>query len=237
MLMPSPIFTESTMSLPSDLPQHERPRERLLRHGAASLRDAELLALALRTGTRQHTAIEMGNRLMQKYGGLRGLFSASPQELMTLPGLGAAKAGSLTAVLELARRVTEEQLTREHVLSQPARVKQYFQLALAHRTIEHCLALYLDSQLNLVATGELARGTLNQASVYPREVVREALRHHAAALILAHNHPSGMAQPSEADRAFNQRLKQALALVDIRLIDHLIVAGNSVVSMAEMGML
>ena len=225
------------MSLPHDLPKHERPRERLLRHGASSLRDAELLALALRTGTRGHTAIEMGNRLMHQYGGLRGLFAASPQELMSLPGLGAAKAGSLAAVLELARRVTEEQLTREHVMSQPANVKQYFQIALTHRTVEHCLALYLDNQLNLIATGELARGTLNQASVYPREVVREALRHHAAALILAHNHPSGIAQPSEADHAFNQRLKQALALVDIRLVDHLIVAGNHVVSMAELGML
>lgn len=225
------------MSLPHDLPKHERPRERLLRHGASSLRDAELLALALRTGTQGHTAIEMGNRLMQQYGGLRGLFAAPPQELMTLPGLGAAKAGSLAAVLELARRVAEEQLTRDQVMSQPANVKRYFQVALTHRTVEHCLALYLDNQLNLIATGELARGTLNQASVYPREVVREALRHHAAALILAHNHPSGVAQPSQADCAFNQRLKQALALVDIRLVDHLIVAGNNVVSMAELGML
>lgn len=225
------------MSLTHDLPEHERPRERLLRHGACALRDAELLALALRTGTRGHTAIEMGNRLIRQYGGLRGLFAASPQELMSLPGLGSAKAGSLAAILELAQRVAKEQLTRKHALSQPSHVKQYFQMALTHRTVEHCLALYLDNQLNLIATGELARGTLNQASVYPREVVREALRHHAAALILAHNHPSGSAQPSEADRAFNHRLKQALALVDIRLIDHLIVAGNSVVSMAELGLL
>ncbi|CAM4132174.1 RadC family protein [Bordetella tumulicola] len=225
------------MSLPHDLPEHERPRERLLRHGAGALRDAELLALALRTGTRSSTAIDMGSQLMRHYGGLRGLFAASPQELMSLPGLGAAKAGSLAAVLELARRVAEERLAHKHVLSQPASVKQYFQTALMHRTIEHCLALYLDNQLNLIATGELARGTLTQASVYPREVVREALRHHAAAIILAHNHPSGVARPSESDHKFNQHLKQALALVDIRLVDHLIIAGNDVVSMAELGLL
>lgn len=223
------------MSLHRDLPEHERPRERLLRQGADSLRDDELLALALRTGTRGRSAIEMGSRLMQEYGGLRGLFSASPQELMALPGMGAAKAGSLASILELARRVAQEQLASQHVLSQPAHVKRYFQTALAHRRIEHCLALYLDNQLNLITTGELARGTLNQACVYPREVVREALRHHAAALILAHNHPSGRAQPSQADRDFTQRLKQALDLVDIRLLDHVIIAGSDVVSMAELG--
>jgi len=225
------------MSLPQDLPEHERPRERLLRHGPGSLRDAELLALALRTGARGRTAIDMGSELMRHYGGLRGLFAASPQELMSLPGLGAAKAGSLAAVLELARRVAEEQLMRRHTLAEPGSVKHYFKTALVHRTVEHCLALYLDSQLNLIASGELARGTLAQASVYPREVVREALRHHAAALILAHNHPSGAARPSQADRDFSRRLKQALALVDIRLVDHLIVAGDTVVSMAELGLL
>lgn len=225
------------MSLPQDLLEHERPRERLLRHGADSLRDAELLALALRTGTRGRSAIDMGNLLIQHFGGLRGLFAASPQDLMSLSGLGAAKACSLAAVLELARRVTEEKLTRQHVMSQPSHVKQYCQTALSHRTIEHCLALYLDNQLNLIATGELARGTLNQASVYPREVVREALRHHAGAIILAHNHPSGVAQPSDADLQFTSHLRQALALVDVRLVDHLIVAGHQVVSMAEMGMM
>ncbi|MBO1112751.1 RadC family protein [Bordetella petrii] len=225
------------MPLPEDLPPHERPRERLLRHGPASLRDAELLALALRTGTRGRTAIDMGSQLLHRYGGLRGLFAASPQELMSLPGLGAAKAGSLAAILELARRAAEEQLMRLHKLSEPGSVKRYFKTALAHRAVEHCLALYLDNQLNLIASGELARGTLAQASVYPREVVREALRHHAGALILAHNHPSGTAQPSQADRDFSRHMKQALALVDIRLVDHLIVAGDTVVSMAELGML
>lgn len=225
------------MPLPHDLLPHERPRERLLRLGPASLRDAELLALALRTGTRGRSAIDMGNLLLQRYGGLRGLLGAQPQELMSQPGLGAAKASALAAVLELARRSAEEQLMRQHSLADPVRVKNYFRTALSHHAIEYCLALYLDNQLNLIASGELARGTLAQASVYPREVVREALRHHAAALILAHNHPSGSAQPSQADRDFSLRMKQALALVDIRLVDHLIVAGDTTVSMAELGML
>ncbi|MCD0503770.1 RadC family protein [Bordetella petrii] len=225
------------MPLLDTLPEHERPRERLLRHGPSALLDTELLALALRTGTRGCSAVEMGCRLMNHYGGLRGLFAASPHELMSLPGLGAAKASSLAAVLELARRAAEEQLMQQSTLADPGSVKGYFKMALTHRKVEHCLALYLDSQLNLIASGELARGTLAQASVYPREVVREALRHHAAALILAHNHPSGTAQPSQSDREFTLRLKQALALVDIRLVDHLIVAGDSVTSMAEMGLL
>ncbi len=225
------------MPLPTDLPPHERPRERLLRHGPASLRDAELLALALRTGTRGRTAIDMGSQLLHRYGGLRGLFAASPQELMSLPGLGAAKAGTLAAILELARRAAEERLMRQQAMSEPGSVKRYFKTALANCAVEHCLALYLDSQLNLITSGELARGTLARASVYPREVVREALRHHAAALILAHNHPSGSAQPSQADRDFTRHMQQALALVEIRLLDHLIVAGDTVVSMAELGLL
>lgn len=225
------------MPLPRDLPPHERPRERLLRLGAQSLRDAELLALALRTGMRGRTAVDMGDLLLQRYGGLRGLFGATPQDLMSQPGLGAAKAGVLAAILELARRAAEEQMMRRQNMPDAAQVKRYFRTALSHRDVEHCMALYLDSQLNLIASGELARGTLAQASVYPREVVREALRHHAAALILAHNHPSGAARPSQADREFSQRLKQALALVDIRLVDHVIVAGDTTVSMAELGLL
>jgi DNA repair protein RadC len=225
------------MSLPTDLAIHDRPRERLLRHGASALSDAELLALALRTGTHGSTAIEMGHQLMQRYGGLRGLFSTPPRALMRQPGLGAAKAGSLAAVLELAKRVAEEQLSQQRLMSQPENVKRYCQTALAHQTVEHCLALYLDNQLHLIATGELARGTLNQATIYPREVVREALGHHAAAIILAHNHPSGNAQPSHADQIFTRQLKEALLLVDIKLLDHIIVAGNHVTSMAEQGFL
>ncbi|MGY6273243.1 RadC family protein [Achromobacter denitrificans] len=225
------------MKLSVRLPKHERPRERLLRHGAAPLQDSELLAIALRTGIPGLHVVDLCNRLLKQFGGLRGLLGASPEELMAAPGLGAAKACTLAALLELARRAIEEELPRISSLDHPLQVKQYCKLALSHRRVEHCIALYLDNQLRLIATGELARGTLSQASVYPREVVREALRHHAAALIVAHNHPSGVAEPSAADHGFTRHLKQALALVDIKLVDHLIVAGGSVVSMAERGSL
>ncbi|KOF52611.1 MULTISPECIES: DNA repair protein RadC [unclassified Achromobacter] len=225
------------MKLSAQLSRHERPRERLLRHGASSLRDAELLAIALRTGVPGRNVLELGNLLLERFQGLRGLLGATPEELQTVPGLGQAKACSLAAVMELARRAAEEELAREAALNHPARVKQYCKVALGHRRVEHCIALYLDGQLRLIASGELARGTLAQASVYPREVVREALRHHAAALIVAHNHPSGLPHPSAADLAFTQHLKQALALVDVRLMDHLIVAGGEVVSLAESGRL
>ncbi|CAB3911444.1 MULTISPECIES: RadC family protein [Achromobacter] len=223
------------MKLSVRLSKHERPRERLLRHGAGALQDAELLALGLRTGIPGLNVVDLSNRLLERFCGLRGLLGATPEELMTVPGLGAAKACTLAALLELARRAIEEDLTRPDSLRHPGQVKQYCLTALGHRRVEHCIALYLDNQLRVIATGELARGTLSQASVYPREVVREALRHHAAALIVAHNHPSGLAEPSAADRGFTQQLKQALALVDVKLVDHLIVAGAAVISMAELG--
>ncbi|MBC9907832.1 RadC family protein [Achromobacter xylosoxidans] len=223
------------MKLSDRLPKHERPRERLLRHGAAALQNSELLAIALRTGVPGLDVVELGNRLLARFGGLRGLLGTTPEELTAVPGLGTAKACMLAALLELARRAIEEDLARNSNLDHPLQVKQYCKMALGHRQVEHCIALYLDNRLRLIATGELARGTLSQASVYPREVVREALRHHAAALIIAHNHPSGLAEPSAADRGFTQHLKQALALVDIRLVDHLIVAAGTVVSMAELG--
>lgn len=225
------------MKLSVRLSKQERPRERLLRHGAASIQDAELLAIALRTGIPGLNVVDLCRNLLDRFGGLRGLLGAAPEELMTIPGLGSAKACTLAALLELARRAIEEDLARDSPMNHPARVKQYCKTALAHRQVEHCIALYLDNQLRLIATGELARGTLSQAAVYPREVVREALRHHAAALIVAHNHPSGLAEPSAADQGFTRHLKEALALVDVKLIDHLIVAGGAVVSLAELGCL
>jgi DNA repair protein RadC len=225
------------MKLSVRVSKHERPRERLLRHGAAALQNAELLAIGLRTGVPGLNVLDLSGRLLERFSGLRGLLGATPEELLAVPGLGIAKACLLAAILELAKRAVEEELTRHSTLDHPARVKQYCKVTLAHRRVEHCIALYLDSQLRLIASGELARGTLSQASVYPREVVREALRHHAAALIVAHNHPSGLAEPSAADQAFTRHLKQALALVDVSLVDHLIVAGDEVASMAELGRL
>jgi DNA repair protein RadC len=213
----------------------ERPRERLLQHGPAVLTDTELLAIVLRTGTRGRTVLELTRLLLERHGGLRELFRTPPEALRATPGIGAAKACQLLSVLELARRVMEEQLADTPALDHPARVKQYCLAILAHRQVEHCMALYLDNRLRLIATGEVARGTLNQAFVYPREIVREALRHHAAALILAHNHPSGSAEPSESDHRLTQHLKEALALVDVRLLDHLIVASGVAVSLAELG--
>ncbi|AVJ27000.1 RadC family protein [Achromobacter spanius] len=225
------------MKLSVRLPKQDRPRERLLRHGAASIQDAELLAVALRTGIPGLNVVDLCRQLLARFGGLRGLLSTSPQDLMAIAGLGSSKACTLAALLELARRALEEDLVRDASMHHPARVKQYCKAALGHLQVEHCIALFLDAQLRLIATGELARGTLSQAAVYPREVVREALRHHAAALIVAHNHPSGVASPSAADRTFTRHLKEALALVDVRLVDHLIVAGGSAVSLAELGCL
>ncbi len=223
------------MNLSSARAKHELPRERLLRFGPASLRDAELLAIALRTGTPGCNVVELGDRLIQHFGGLRGVLAASMEDLQAIHGLGRAKACTLIAVLELARRGVEEGMMQRRAMREPEQVKEYCRTALGHHPIEHCLALYLDNQLNLIATAEVSRGTLTQSSVYPRELVREALRHHAAALILAHNHPSGQPLPSASDLALTKHLRQALALVDVRLVDHFIVAGNVVTSMAELG--
>jgi DNA repair protein RadC len=215
----------------------ERPRERLLRHGAAVLTDAELLAVVLRTGTPGRPVIALAHAILAHFGGLRGLFCAGAETLGQIHGLGNAKTCQLLSVLELARRAMREELAEDCVLDHPDRVKRYCVALLGHHQIEHCVALFLDNRLRLIATAEVARGTLAEAPVYPREVVRDALRHHAGALILAHNHPSGLALASEADERLTRHLKQALALVDVRLLDHLIVAGGIAVSMAEQGRL
>ncbi|WP_323016251.1 RadC family protein [Castellaniella sp.] len=216
-------------------PCSERPRERLLRHGVQALTSAELLAVLLRTGTRGRNAVDMGRDLITHFGGLRRLLSAESSALLAFPGLGAAKTCELLAVQELGRRALEEPLRNGRALSQPERVKQFCAMRLAHLRVEHCIALFLDTQLQLIDCAEIARGTLSHASIYPREVARAALKHHAAALILAHNHPSGLAEPSPADLALTRHLKQALALVDVRLLDHLIVGATEVTSLAERG--
>lgn len=213
----------------------ERPRERLLAHGAHVLTSPELLAIILRTGIKGCDAVSLGHRLIEQFNGLRGLLSADPQTLMGISGLGVAKTCELLAINELNRRALEEDLKSGQALDQPQRVKHYCTAKLGHLRVEHCLALYLDSQFRLITTEEVSRGTLTQASVYPREVIKSGLKHHAAALILAHNHPSGVSEPSEADLALTRHLKHALALVDIRLLDHLIVTPSGAVSLAERG--
>jgi len=213
----------------------ERPRERLLAHGAQVLTASELLAIILRTGVRGCNAVALGQQLITRFGGLRGLLAADARALLQVHGLGVAKVAELLAISEINRRALQEDLRAGSALNNPSVVKQYCMARLGHLPIEHCMALYLDSQYRLITSEEVARGTLNQASVYPREIVRAALRHHAAALILAHNHPSGVAEPSDADLALTRHLRNALALVDIRLLDHLIVTGNHALSLAERG--
>ncbi len=228
---------DASLSLPPlrTLPASTRPRERLLAHGPATLSDAELLAILLRTGVPGCNAIELGTQLLVKFGGLRGLFGAHPDDLLACVGMGPGKVSQLLASLELARRQLAESLTRNNAMDHPEQVKHYCGAALAHLDIECCMALYLDTRHRLIAAEELTRGTLDQAAVYPREIVRAALRQRAAAVILAHNHPSGVAEPSRADEHFTRCVKDALALVDVRLLDHIIVAGHHAVSLAEMG--
>ena len=221
-----------------DLPADVRPREKLLARGPAALSDTELLALLLRTGTRGRGVFQMADEVLARFRGLAGLLHASSEELRMVHGLGGpAKRSELLAVLELARRALAEQLKAREVFGSPEAVKNYLQLQLAHRPHEVFAALFLDAQNRLIAMEELFRGTLTQTSVYPREVVLKALHHHAAAVVLAHNHPSGTVQPSRADEALTQTLKAALALVDVRVLDHLIVTGNEILSMAERGLI
>jgi DNA repair protein RadC len=220
-----------------DWPAGERPRERLLERGPKALSDAELLAIFLRTGTAGRSALDLGRAALTHFGGLNGLLAARPDELRAIGGLGPAKYAQLQAVLELARRIVHEDVQREGVLSSPTKVREFLRLSLAGLEHEVFMALFLDAQNRLLTAEELFRGTLTQTSVYPREVVKRALKHNAAALIFAHNHPSGVAEPSRADELLTANLKQALSLVDIRVLDHLIVAGNATVSFAERGLL
>lgn len=221
-----------------DLPPDARPREKLIARGPGALSDAELLALLLRTGLAGKSVLQLAQELLQRFGGLRGLLNARLDELKQVKGLGGpAKRAELAAVLELARRTLAEQLRAREVFESPDAVKSYLQLHLADKAHEVFAVLFLDSQHRLIAMEELFRGTLTQTSVYPREVVLHALRHQAAALVLAHNHPSGTVQPSRADEALTQTLKSALALVDVRVLDHVIVGPGQALSMAEKGLL
>lgn len=220
-----------------DLPPDARPREKLLARGPGALSDAELLALLLRTGLAGKGVLQLAQELLVGFGGLAGLLHATADDLKRIKGLGPAKRAELVAVLELARRALAEQLRERAALDTPQAVKDYLQLHLAHKKHESFAVLFLDNQHKLLALEELFRGTLAQTSVYPREVVLRALHHHAAAVVLAHNHPSGTVQPSRADEALTQALKAALALVDVRVLDHVIVAPGLALSMAEKGLI
>jgi DNA repair protein RadC len=220
------------------LPPDTRPREKLLARGAGSLSDTELLALLLRTGTRERGVLQMAGEVLDSTGGIAGLLHTAPDDLKHIKGLGGpAKRAELAAVIELARRAMSQQLKEREVFGSPDAVKHYLQLHLAHKPHEVFAVLFLDAQNRLIAMEELFRGTLTQTSVYPREVVQRALRLEAASVVLAHNHPSGTVQPSRADEALTQTLKSALALIDVRVLDHVIVAPGDALSMAEKGLL
>ncbi|MBK6615601.1 DNA repair protein RadC [Ottowia sp.] len=220
-----------------DLPPDARPREKLLARGPGALSDVELLALLLRTGLAGKSVLHLAQDLLDGFGGIAGLLNAGADDLKRVKGLGGpAKRAELVAVLELARRVLAEQLRERPALDDLRAVMDYLQLHLASRAHEVFAVLFLDSQLRLIALEELFRGTLTQTSVYPREVVLRALHHHASAVVLAHNHPSGSVAPSRADETLTQTLKAALALVDVRVLDHVIVAPGQALSMAEKGL-
>ena len=222
----------------TDWPADERPRERLLARGAAALSDAELLALFLRVGIRGKSAVDLARDLIKHFGSLSSLCAASAPAFSAIPGMGLAKYAQLQAVLELARRALGEEMARRDVLDSPAAVRDWLRLKLAQLPHEVFMILLLDAQNRVMGNVELFRGTLTQTSVYPREVVKLVLERNAAAVILAHNHPSGVGEPSIADQSLTRSLTQALALVDVRVLDHFIVAGNAApVSFAERGLL
>ena len=243
-----PTRLNHTMPL-KDLPIDARPREKLLARGPSALSDAELLALLLRTGIQGKGVLQMADELLhikkdstsgnkgEGFDGISGLLHATADDLKRVKGLGPAKRAEIMAVLELARRAMAQQLQERTVFADPETIKHYLKLHLAARGHEVFAVLFLDAQHRLLAMEEMFRGTLSQTSVYPREVALRALHHQASAVVLAHNHPSGSVQPSRADEALTQTLKAALALLDVRVLDHIIVGPGQALSMAEQGLL
>jgi len=220
-----------------DWPTDERPREKLLQRGAAALTDAELLAIFLRTGTTGKSAVEMARGLLDEYGSLQALLAAEHERFCQSHGLGDAKYAQLQAVMEMARRHFAEILQRGDALTSPEITRAYLSAQLRGYRYEVFACLFLDNQHRVLQWEELFRGTIDGASVYPREVAKRALFHHAAAVIFAHNHPSGINEPSQADRQITDKLKQALALFDIRVLDHFIVGDGQPYSFAEHGLI
>jgi DNA repair protein RadC len=216
-------------------PENERPREKLLARGATALSDAELLAVLFGTGIRGRHVVDLSRDLLARHGSLRGLLQARADGRSPGPGLGPARYASLLAALELARRHHREALETGSVLASPAETRSFLIAQLRDRPYEVFCCLFLDNRHRLIRFEELFRGTIDGANVHPREVLRQALACNAAAVILAHNHPSGVAEPSQSDELITRRLKEALSLVDIRLLDHLVVAGPDTVSLAERG--
>jgi DNA repair protein RadC len=220
-----------------DWPEGERPREKLLSQGPQVLSDAELLAIFLRVGVAGKSAVDLARDLLRDFGSLNGIFNASRESLTRVNGMGDSKYAQIQAIFEMARRALGEQMKQRDALNSPQQVRDYLCLKLGGLAREVFMVLFLDAQNRVIAQEELFAGTLSQTSVYPREVVKRALHHNAAAVILAHNHPSGVAEPSRADELLTKALKEALTMVDVRILDHFVVAGNVALSFAEQGML
>ena len=214
----------------------DRPRERLLSEGSAALSNAELVAILLRTGVRGKSAVDLAHDLLKKYAGISRLLEAGA-ELESIRGLGPAKRAQFEAAIELARRALQEKLKESAALTSPGAVRDLLRLRLAARKEEAFVCMWLDAQHKMIDVEEAFTGTLTQTSVYPREIVKSALRHNAAAVIFAHNHPSGVAQPSQSDELLTRNLKEALAIVEVKVLDHFIVAGHQAISFAERGLL
>lgn len=221
----------------TDWPEGERPREKLLQQGVAALSDAELLAIFLRVGVKGKSAVDLARDLLTRFGSLNGIFAADRESLTEVKGIGASKYAQLQAIFEMSRRALAEEMQARDVLGSPGQVRDYLCLKLGSLTREVFMVLFLDAQNRVLAQEEMFSGTLTQTSVYPREVVKRALHYNAASVIFAHNHPSGVAEQSRADELLTVALKQALALVDVRVLDHFVVAGNNTLSFAERGLL
>ncbi len=221
----------------TDWPATERPREKLLQRGAQALSDAELLAIFLRTGVRGKTAVDLSRELLNEFGSLRNLFNADITRFCQSPGLGPAKYTQLQAVLEMGRRHFQEPLKRSSTLSNPKAVQDYLISCLRDYEHEVFGCLFLDNRHRVICFEELFHGTIDSASVHPREVIKKVLSHNAAAIIVSHNHPSGIAQPSQADKIITRRLKEALSLIDVRMLDHLVIGDNQAISFAELGLI
>ena len=221
----------------TDWPKHERPREKMLLRGPHALSDAELLAIFLRTGTRGKTAVDLARELLEHFGGLRSLLDADQKTFCACIGLGEAKYVQLQATLEMMRRHLAETLQRHDVLTNPDDTRRYLLSRMRDYHYEVFACLFLDNRNRVISCDEMFFGTINGASVHPREVVKRALKHNAAAVILSHNHPSGVAEPSQADKNLTRQLSEALALVDVRVLDHLVIGDGEVVSFAEKGFL
>jgi DNA repair protein RadC len=219
----------------ADWPVHERPREKMLLRGAGALSDAELLAIFLRTGVKGKSAVDLARELLIRFGSLRSLLEADRQTFCDSPGLGEAKYIQLQATVEMSRRYLAEKIQRGDALQNPDDTRQYLMAQMRDHRQEVFACLYLDNRHRVISFDEMFYGTINMASVHPREIVQRALKHNASAVILSHNHPSGVAEPSTADIELTKQLQKALALVEVRVLDHVVVGDGSSVSFAERG--